>query len=147
MSTYSFLEVNASLVGPGGTINLGSGSGASEEGITIEPTEDINNMAIGADGSVMHSLHANKSGVVTVRLLKTSPVNEKLSQMYAFQTALPANHGQNTIVVTNARTGDVITCQLVAFKKAPNLTFAKDGGVNDWAFDAGIIDRALGGNA
>ncbi len=35
-----------------------------------------NTMTIGADGEVMHSLHADKSGTVTVNLLKTSPTNK-----------------------------------------------------------------------
>lgn len=144
MSTYSFLDVVAALVGPGGAINLGAGAGNSEEGITITPTEDIDTMTIGADGSVMHSLHANKSGSVTVNLLKTSPVNQRLALMYALQTASGANHGQNTISISNTTTGDVVTCQQVAFKKAPDLTYSKEGGMNEWSFNAGIIDRSLG---
>lgn len=143
-STYSFLDTHAAIVGPGGSINLAAGAGAAEEGITIEPTESINTMTIGADGTPMHSLHANKSGKVTVRLLKTSPVNARLSQMYAFQTSAGANHGQNTMTLTNSLSGDVVTCQVVAFEKVPSLTFAKEGGTNEWTFDAGIIDRALG---
>lgn len=143
-NTYSFLDTNAAIVGPGGAINLGAGSGSAEEGITIEATGDINTMTIGADGTPMHSLHADKSGKVTVRLLKTSPTNAKLSLMYAFQTSAGANHGQNTITLANSLTGDVITCQVCAFEKAPSLTYSKDGGSNEWVFAAGIIDRTLG---
>jgi hypothetical protein len=147
MSTYSFLDVQAAITGPGGSINLGAGAAVSEEGISIEPTEDINTMTIGADGTPMHSLHANKSGMVTVRLLKTSPVNQQLSLMYAFQTASGTNHGQNTISVANSKTQDVITCQIVAFKKAPTIDYKKEAGLNEWTFQAGIIDRTLGGGA
>lgn len=144
MPTYSFLDVNAALIGPGGAINLGAGSGSAEEGITIAPTEDVNTMTVGADGTPMHSLHANKSGVITVRLLKTSPVNAQLSQMYAFQTASGANHGRNTLSIANNSTGDVTTCQVVAFLRKPDLTYAKEGGSNEWTFHAGIIDSTLG---
>ena len=86
-NVYSFLDVNASLVGPGGAINLGQGAATSEEGITIEAAEDINTMVVASDGTPMHSLSANKAGTVTVRLIKTSPVNQKLSALYALQTA------------------------------------------------------------
>lgn len=144
MATYSFLDVNAALVGPGGSINLGQGSASAEEGITIEANEDINTMTIGADGATMHSLSANKSGTITVKLLKTSPVNSQLSLMYAFQTANPASHGNNVITLATTLGQDVVTCQKVAFKRATPLTYAKDGGTNEWAFDAGIIDRTLG---
>lgn len=147
MATYSFLDTNCSIVGPGGSVNLASGAAAAEEGITITATEDINTMTIGADGAVMHSLHADKSGHVKVTLLKTSPVNQQLSQMYALQTSSGANHGQNTISLSNTLTGDSVTMQIVAFKKAPELKYQKDGGTNDWEFDAGVIDRTLGNGA
>jgi len=144
MPTYSFLNVLASMVGPGGAVNLGQGAAAAEEGITIEATEDINTMTVGADGTPMHSLHADKSGTVTIRLLKTSPVNQKLSQMYAFQTSIASSHGQNTITIANSQLQDTITCQIVAFKRAPNITYAKEGGIMEWVLSAGIIDRTLG---
>ena len=144
MSTYSFLDVNCSIVGPGGAINLGQGAAVAEEGISIEASEDIDTLTVAADGTGMHSLHANKSGTVTVRLLKTSPANQKLAQLYAFQTASGVNHGQNTISLANSNTQDAITCRLVAFKRAPALTYAKDGGLNEWVFSAAQIDRALG---
>lgn len=147
MSTYSFLDVKCSLTGPGGAINLGSGAANSEEGITITPTEDINTMTIGADGEVMHSLHANKSGMASVRLLKTSPVNQQLAALYALQTAAASTHGQNTIVLSNPQMGDVISMRQVAFAKAPDLTYAKEGGMNEWQFHVGKIDRALGASA
>lgn len=147
MSTYSFLSVNASIVGPGGSVNIGQGAGASEEGITIEPAEDIDSMVIAADGTSMHSLHANKSGSATVRLLKTSPTNQQLMLLYNFQTASPANHGQNTITLSDNNLGDLVTCRNVAFKRAPNLVYGKEAGMNEWSFHVGQIDRALGSNA
>ena len=144
--TYSFLDFACTLSGPGGAINLGVGAATSEEGITFEPSADIDTMTIGADGTPMHSLHADKSGTVHVKLLKTSPINSKLALMYALQTASGANHGQNTIVGSNNVTNDSVSCRYVAFKRAPNLTYAKDGGTNEWTFNAGAIDRILGGN-
>ncbi len=85
-NTYSFIDVSASLTGPTGSIDLGYGSANSEEGITVTMTEAKNTMTVGADGEVMHSLHAGKSGTITVTLLKTSPVNKKLSLMYNAQS-------------------------------------------------------------
>ncbi len=144
MATYSFLDTHAAITGPGGSFSLGAGSGNAEEGITVEPTEDIDTMTIGADGSVMHSLHADKSGKVLIRLLKTSPTNSQLATMLAFQRISSANHGQNTLTIVNTASGDSITCRQVAFMKVPVLTYAKDGGMNEWSFNAGIIDTGLG---
>jgi Protein of unknown function (DUF3277) len=145
ITTYSFLDVQAAITGPGGAFSIGAGSGNAEEGITIAPTEDVDTMTIGADGTPMHSLHASKGGRVVVRLQKTSPTNALLSQMLALQRSSGALHGQNTITITNTATGDNITCQLCAFGKQPEIKYGKEGGFNEWEFLCGIVDQQLGG--
>lgn len=144
MSTYSFLDVQASITGPGGSFQIGSGAGAAEEGITVADTEDRNTMTIGADGEGMHSLHAGKSGSVTVRLLKTSPVNAQLEALFNSQSQSSAAWGQNVITINDIARGDVITCRQVAFTKRPDLVYAKAGNANEWTFSAIKIDRVLG---
>jgi len=105
---------------------------------------DKNTMTVGADGEGMHSLHADKSGTVTVVLLKTSPINAKLMALYQLQTLNTSLHGQNVITTTNPKTGDVTTARQCAFKKIPANVYAKDGGTNSWVFDAIKIDEILG---
>ena len=144
MSTYSFIDVTASLTGPTGTINLGYGSGNTEEGISIDMAGDKNTMMIGADGKGMHSLHADRSGTVTLRYLKTSPINARLMAMYAAQTLSSSLHGQNLITVGHSISGDITTAQQCAFKKKPNLAYKKDGDIVEWVFDAIEIDSVLG---
>jgi hypothetical protein len=86
MASYSFLDVQATITGPGGTFPLGAGAGTAEEGITIEMADDKDTMTMGSDGNGQHNLHAGQSGTITIRLLKTSSTNNKLSVMYNFQT-------------------------------------------------------------
>lgn len=144
MATYSFMDVAVTVVGVGGAVPLGYGSGTAEEGITIERAEDKDVMTAGADGTIMHSLHAAKHGTVTVRLLKTSPSNAALQAMYDIQQASAALWGTNTIVVTHVPSGDTTSARNAAFTRAPNLTYAKDGGIMEWRFNAGQIDSVLG---
>ena len=144
MTTYAFQDINCSMAGPTGFLSLGYGSANSEEGITIEMAGDKNTMTIGADGEGMHSLHADKSGTVIVRLLQTSPQNAKLQAMYDAQTFSSSLHGQNIFVITNSRSGDVTTARSAAFKKKPSLTYAKDGKMREWVFDSLKIDTVLG---
>ncbi|MBJ8823605.1 DUF3277 family protein [Citrobacter europaeus] len=143
-STYSFIDVTASLTGPTGIIDLGYGSANSEEGITVTMTEAKNTMTIGADGEVMHSLHAGKSGTVTITLLKTSPVNKKLSLAYNAQSQSSALWGNNVIVIRNSVSGDISTIRSCAFQKQPDFKNAKDGGTVEWVFDGGKVDQLLG---
>ena len=86
MSTYSFADISASLVGPGGAISLGYGSGVADEGIAIAAKAEKSAMTVGADGEVMHTLRADKSGTVTLTYLKTSPVNAQLQALYDAQS-------------------------------------------------------------
>lgn len=142
--TYSFLDVAASISGPGGAFALGSGTGAAEEGITIVPTGPLNGMTIGADGEGMHSLFADRSAKITVRLLKTSPTNALLSQMVAFQRSSGSLHGQNMLVINDTSRNDSIACRQTAFAKIPDLTYAKEGGTVEWEFDSVRVDVNLG---
>ncbi|HGM5075862.1 TPA: DUF3277 family protein [Serratia marcescens] len=144
MSTYSFLDVSASITGVGGSIDLGNGAATSDEGITVTMSENKNTMVTGADGEVMHSLHASKSGTITVSLLKTSPVHAKLSVMYNAQSQSSATWGNNVIVIRNKSSNDMTTSRSVAFQKQPDHTNAKDGNTVSWVFDCGKIDQLLG---
>lgn len=144
MSTYSFIDVQATLVGPTGIVQLGYGAGTAEEGISIDMAGDKNTMIIGADGEGMHSLHADKSGTITVRLLKTSPTNAKLMAMYDAQAMSSALWGNNLITVVNPVSGDGTVARSCAFKKKPSMAYKKDGDILEWVFDSIKIDTVLG---
>jgi hypothetical protein len=142
---YSFADFKASITGVGGNFQLGDGSGAAEEGITLESVTDQNVMTIGADGSVMHSKIQNRASTFTVRLLKTSPVNRFLQAMYQLQFVNRIGWGKNVIAAVDIIRGDAITLSDVAFKKVPTITYATEGGVNEWTFDCGNAYILLGG--
>jgi hypothetical protein len=141
---YSFIDTQASLTGPSGNVNLGYGSGAAEEGITIAMVTDKGVMTIGADGSGMHSLRATKAGTVTVRLLKTSPTNAILEAMYNAESINPAVWGNDTITISQTGVGDLHTCNLCAFKKKPDMKYAQDGDILEWEFNAVKVESILG---
>lgn len=141
---YSFLNVVATIAGPGGVINLGAGAANSEEGIVIEAIEDKNVMTIGADGNGQHSLVASDACKVTVKLLKTSPTNAALMDMYDLQSASSALWGQNVITIVDSARGDLTAVQSAAFNKKPTLTYAKEAGMNEWVFDAIKANTVLG---
>lgn len=144
MATYSFLNVNCAFAGPGGVLNLAAGAAAAEEGVTIEAAEDKNVMTIGADGKGQHSLIASDAAKVTVRLLKTSPVNAQLMLMYNLQSASSALWGSNVMTVTDSGRNDLTIVQGVAFNKIPTLTYAKEAGMNEWIFDGIARNTILG---
>jgi hypothetical protein len=141
---YSFLNVNASLAGPGGLLNLAAGAAVAEEGITAEAIEDKNVMTIGADGRGQHSLIASDAALITIRLLKTSPLNAALMIMYDLQSASSALWGINVLTIVDSGRNDFSVFQNVAFKKKPTLTYAKEAGIMEWTFDAIKANTVLG---
>lgn len=143
MGTYSFQNVQATISGPGGSFSIGASSGNTDEGITVAMIDEKSTMTVGADGTVMHSLHASNAGRISVRLLKTSPTNALLSAMYNFQKSGATNWGQNRIVISDLARGDVIASAEVAFAKQPDVNYGKDGGQMEWAF-VGSVEEILG---
>jgi len=144
MPAYSFLDVSASITGPTGAFNLGYGEAVADEGIVTAMAGDKNTMTVGADGEGMHSLHADKSGEVTLRYLKTAPVNSKLMAMYDAQSQSSSLWGQNVITIRQTASGDTTTARACAFKKKPDLRYAKDGDIVEWVLSAIKIDTILG---
>lgn len=143
MSAYSLLDVEASIEGPGGSFQIGAGVGLAEEGINIEPTGDVNIMTEGGDGEIMHSLRASKAATLTLTLLRTSPTNAKLMNLYNYQTSSSRYHGQNTVTVRNPVSGDVNTLSQGAFQKKPGQPYAVDGGKLVWTFQ-GKLETVIG---
>ena len=142
--SYSFADVTGTLVGPGGVVDLGSGSAVGEEGIKISMSGDGSSMTVGVDGCGMHNLNADKSGTVTIDLLKTSPVNAKLQTMFNLQSRSDSLWGKNIISITNTVSGDKTICSSCAFGKKPDVTYKKEGGTVTWTFNALFIDTILG---
>lgn len=144
MATYSFLDVTATLAGPVGVVDLGYGSGSAKEGITISLANARNAMLIGADGEGMHTLKADKSGTITVRLLATSSRNALLQSMYDAQAASRSAWGNNMLTIRNAGNNETTLCRGVAFQKQPDRTYAEEGQTIEWVFDAIKIDTITG---
>lgn len=140
---YSFSSVSASIVGAGGAFSLGSGNGNDSEGISVTYANKRDVLKIGADGTPMRTLKMDKSGTVTVHLLRNSPVNAKLSAMFNAQALSPALWGSNTITITTPA-GDVVTCRQVAFTQLPENKFSEESQPLEWEFSAGIIDQIHG---
>jgi len=143
--TYSFLNISCLMAGPGIASNLAAGAAAAEEGITLEPTTEKNVMTIGADGIGQHSLVADDSCKVTVRLLKTSPLNAILMAAFDAQSISSALWGINTFTLSDSARGDFSVIQQAAYKKRPTLTYAKEGGMMEWEFDGIQVNSILGG--
>ncbi len=144
MGVYSFLDTQATFTGPSGTYAIGSSSGVAEEGITTAFLAEKDTLTPGADGEIMHSLHGSNAGKWTIRFLKTSATNALLSSSYNTDRASGGSSwGQNTLRLTNTTSGDVVTLTQAAFVKHADLTYATEGGMQEWEFQ-GKLHVSLG---
>lgn len=147
MATYSFGDVSATLNSPQGTIQLGQGAGVSDEGITTSHADEKDTVTTGADGSIMHSLRMSMTGRIVIRLLKTSPINAALNQLYNTQRLPPSNNwGVNTISINNIVSGDTIVGTQMAFAKHPDIVMATVGNFNEWDFVGYVVPELGDGN-
>jgi hypothetical protein len=145
-AAYSFADVQATLSGQFGVILLGNGSGSSDEGISFEAIEERNRMTIGADGSGFHTLIQSRAARAMVRILKTSPTNAALQQMFNAQSQSSLFWGQNVFAVSNPVMGDVASATGVAFGKQPGNQWGKDPNVIEWEFHCIRASFTMGGN-
>jgi hypothetical protein len=141
---YSFEDVVCTISGPFASFDLSKGAGVADEGISIDFDEDKATKTMGAGGDGMYSLHAAQGGSCTIRLLKTSPMNARLSQMYDYETSSSAYYGQDTITVRDAIRGDNWVLQGCGFRRHPPGGYGKEGGIVEWSFHALVVDGKFG---
>jgi hypothetical protein len=146
--TYGFQDVTASLSGPGGAFTIsGPETAAAEEGITITWGEESNSQTIGADGSVMNSMHSARAGTVTFRLMKTSPNNQRIMQLFSWQHQSTAYWGRNTITIADTARGDLYTLVGCAWVRVPTNSYAKVGNTLEYELHVALIEANLGPGA
>lgn len=145
VTTYSYTDVLAAISGPGGQFTLGGpDTAAAEEGITITWGEENNTQNIGADGSVMNSMHASRAGSVTFRYQLASPIRKPLSDLWTFQRQSSIFWGRNVITIEQVALQDVFNLSGCAFVRFATTTYPKIGTMQEWEFHVGVIDPRLG---
>ena len=142
-SVYCFGDVTFAIVSAVGNLNAFV-TGEAEEGFTIDFEGDKGTMQAGAGGDVQHSLRVAQPGTLTLRLLKASSFNKDMSDAYNFQTAGAAVYAMNTVTVTDVARGDIFICTGAAFRKFPTITYATQGGTQEWVFNVSRITPNLG---
>ncbi len=111
--------------------------------ISAKRNTDNQSLVIGADGDGCFVKNNDKSGEVTLTLLRSSPSNDILSALYKVQELTPvpqplfAKDGLGTSIVSSAK---------ALIKKIPDLTFSKEMNTAEWVFVVADLDIFVGGN-
>jgi hypothetical protein len=143
MTAYSFLNYQGAISGAGGSFSMGAEAGIAEGGVRTSMADDKDLATVGAGGQLMHTLRASNLGKVEVEVLKTSVLNQQLSQMYNLQKQNPAVWGANVLTGSDVVRGDQFSMTQAAFMKFPDNAWDKDGKTITWSF-IGLLDEQLG---
>ena len=141
--TYSFVDVQASLIDPLASFDIKS-AGVASEGIRVRMLAPKGTMQIGAGGDGMHSLSASQAGQVEITMLKTAPGNRLLNELYKQAKQSSANWGRTQITINNPVTGDNVTCSGGAIEKLPDDVYSAEGAANTWVFNFVAVEMTLG---
>ena len=109
-----------------------TGFGDGDDVISAERSVDGATHVVGADGSMVVNVSADKSGVVTFKLLRTSSTNKYLSQRYALQEAGARTFRPLNLVVKDVHRQDVITGVAGYFQKLPKVGIGPKAGELEW---------------
>ena len=146
-STYSFAQVTAILqYGPdeqNDIIKLTEG-GVGEGGISIESSMDINNMKVGADGSVQHSLRLATPALLKVEVLRNNTLNLALATQFSITTSGQSTHGLMKLSIVDSVSKEETHCAGIAFKKLPSNFYKMDAEPIVWEFDVGNVTYVAG---
>lgn len=134
-TTYSFLDVQASItVANYGSFDIGS-AGESDEGIRIRNAGPKNRRTIGADGDGMHTLIASDAADGEISLMKSASGNKMLGDLYNWAKSSSANWGNIALLISNPNTGDQENLVGGAFGKLADNAYATEAGLIVWPIE------------
>jgi Protein of unknown function (DUF3277) len=133
-TTYSFLDVQATLVSPSVSFDIGS-AGVADDAIRVAMIGEKTTLTIGADGDGQHNLIASNASRCEITFLKDGPGNALMNALYNFQSASSANVGNIQITIQNNIMGDSINLTGGAIAKQADIAYTREGPANVWSFN------------
>jgi DNA-binding beta-propeller fold protein YncE len=121
-----------------------SGFSDGDDVIMISRREDNVTDKVGADGEMVVSISADKSGTIKIKLLQTSPTNKFLSRVHALQGAGPPTYFPLSALFQDANRQDIGTGLFGYVKKLPEINRGKGPNEHEWEMVFQRLDVLLG---
>lgn len=112
--------------------------------INVQRRVDSATDKVGADGKMMVSVSADKSGELTFRLQQTSPSNKYLTALIAAQEATGRPFVPVFVLIQDTYRNDVATGTAGYLKKLPNMTRGVQGNNQEWTIVTERLDLLFG---
>lgn len=131
-SAYGFVNTANTVDG-----QLIQGLWDGDDVITIAPIADKGTMLIGADGSALFSVSANKGATITIRLQPTSPTHRLLTQKLKRQQALASASTAFPVTAFDTASGEGGTADKCFIQSAPTDSKGVNATVREWVLVTG----------
>lgn len=126
-SAYSFANVSATLDG-----RQVQGAWDGDDAIVVSPGADRGTGLIGADGSGIFSISADKSATISIKLMHTSPTHRLLMQKMKRQQALGAGASSFPFQFMDTASGEGGSADKCFIMTAPADSKGKNAVVREW---------------
>ncbi|EYR81385.1 phage protein [Shinella sp. DD12] len=108
-----------------------------DDAISIAPLGDKGTMLIGADGSALFSVSANRGATITLRLMHTSPTHRLLTQKLKRQQALASSVAAFPVTAFDTSSGEGGTGDKCFIQSAPTDSKGTNATVREWVLVTG----------
>lgn len=114
-----------------------------DDAINIAPIADKGTMLIGADGSALFSVSANRGATITLRLQHTSPTHRLLQQKLKRQQALASPATAFPVTAYDTSSGEGGTADKCFIQAAPTDTKGANATVREWVLVTGEFNAEI----
>lgn len=114
-----------------------------DDAISIAPIADKGTMLIGADGSALFSVSANRGATITLRLQHTSPTHRLLQQKLKRQQALASPATAFPVTAYDTSSGEGGTADKCFIQTAPTDTKGANATVREWVLVTGEFNAEI----
>lgn len=142
MRSYSFQNLVTIING----VEL-SGFADGDDVIHITRRSDSASDKVGADGKMMVSISADKSGEFTFKLQQTSSSNKFLMGLLALQEHAGSTFVPIVILMQDTYRNDLATGTTGYLKKTPDMTRGGGGNTQEWTVVTERLDLVFGDTA
>lgn len=138
--TYNLDQLSFSFAGM--PITGGYGEGGS---VSIKRNSELFETVVGRSGDVVRSRTNDKSGIVELTLLQTSPDNAKLAAMARLDDGTPNGAGVGVLQIRDRENGDLYTAAKAWIQKLPDTTFERKASDRVWTIACAALEFHPGG--
>lgn len=114
-----------------------------DDAISITPMTDKGTMMVGADGSALFSVSANKGATISIKLMHTSPTHRLLMQKLKRQQALASPAVAFPVTAYDTASGEGGTADKCFIQSAPVDTKGINATVREWTLVTGEFNPEI----